>query len=100
MDSRTITREQLAGMFDHTNLKAYATDEDFVKLCAEAKANGYAMVAINPSPVKLCRQLLEGTPVHVGAAMIDAGAERIGSEERRVAYEGASMCRSGWAPEH
>ncbi len=69
MDSRTITREQLAGMFDHTNLKAYATDEDFVKLCAEAKANGYAMVAINPSPVKLCRQLLEGTPVHVGAAI-------------------------------
>ena len=37
MNSKTITREQLAGMFDHTLLKAYATKEDFRKLCNEAK---------------------------------------------------------------
>lgn len=69
MKSNEITREQLAGMMDHTFLKAFATDADFEKLCGEAKENGFAMVAINSVPVKLCKKLLEGTPVHVGAAI-------------------------------
>lgn len=69
MKSNEITREQLAGMMDHTFLKAFATDADFEKLCGEAKENGFAMVAINSVPVKLCKTLLEGTPVHVGAAI-------------------------------
>lgn len=69
LNSKTITAKQLAGLFDHTNLKAYATDEDFRVLCSEAAENGYAMVAINPGPVKLCRSFLEGTKVHVGAAI-------------------------------
>lgn len=69
MNSKEITREQLAGMMDHTFLKAYATDADFEKLCSEAKENGFAMVAINSVPVKLCKKLLEGTKVHVGAAI-------------------------------
>lgn len=69
MNSKKITREQLAGMMDHTFLKAYATDADFEKLCGEAKENGFAMVAINSVPVKLCKKLLEGTKVHVGAAI-------------------------------
>ena len=69
MNSKDITREQLAGMMDHTFLKAYATDADFEKLCKEAKDNGFAMVAINSVPVNLCKKLLEGTKVHVGAAI-------------------------------
>lgn len=69
MDSRTITREQLAGMFDHTFLKAFATKADFEKLCKEAAEMHAAMVAINPAPVKLCKELLKGTKVHVGAAI-------------------------------
>lgn len=69
MKSNEITREQLAGMMDHTFLKAFAIDADFEKLCGEAKENGFAMVAINSVPVKLCKTLLEGTPVHVGAAI-------------------------------
>ena len=69
MNSKTISREQLAGMFDHTNLKAYATKEDFVKLCREAAELNVAMVAINPAPVKLCKELLINTNVHVGAAI-------------------------------
>ena len=39
MNSKTITREELCGLFDHTNLKAYAQEEDFKKLCDEAAAN-------------------------------------------------------------
>ena len=68
--SREVTsRAELAGMIDHTFLKAYATNADFEKLCREAKENGFAMVAINSSPVKLCKELLNGTKVHVGAAI-------------------------------
>ena len=69
MNRKDITVEQLAGMMDHTFLKAYAQKEDFIKLCTEAKENGFAMVAINSLPVKWCKELLEGTPVHVGAAI-------------------------------
>ena len=31
MDTKDITKEMLAGMIDHTNLKAYATDADLEK---------------------------------------------------------------------
>ena len=64
-----LDRKTLAGMIDHTNLKAFATEEDFRKLCAEAVEYGFAMVAINESPVAFCKSLLAGTPVHVGAAI-------------------------------
>ena len=57
-NSNEITREQLAGMIDHTFLKAYATKADFEKLCGEARENGFAMVAINSYPVKMCKELL------------------------------------------
>ncbi len=69
MKSIEITKEQLAGMIDHTNLKAYAVEDDFKKLCKEAVENHFAMVAINSSPVRLCKKLLQGTKVHVGAAI-------------------------------
>ena len=64
-----ISVKDVAAMVDHTNLKAYATREDFVKLCDEAKAYGFKSVAINTYPVKLCRQLLEGSEVLTGAAV-------------------------------
>lgn len=64
-----ITREGLTNMFDHTLLKPDATDDDFKKLCEEAKELGAAMVAINSAPVQLCKQLLAGSSVHVGAAI-------------------------------
>lgn len=64
-----MTKEELASMFDHTFLKAYASRDDFIKLCDEAKDIGAAMVAINSEPVKLCKELLQGTNIHVGAAI-------------------------------
>lgn len=64
-----LTEKQLCKYFDHTFLKAYATRDDFEKLCNEAKELGCAMVAINSSPVKLCKELLTGSDVHVGAAI-------------------------------
>lgn len=64
-----MNKKELAGMIDHTLLKAYATNEDFEKLCQEAKTHQFKMVAINSSPVSLCKDYLKGTGVHVGAAI-------------------------------
>ena len=66
---------ELARLCDHVvfnscaQLRAYAQRKDFEKLCAEAREYGFAMVAINPAPVSLCKDLLAGTSVHVGAAI-------------------------------
>ena len=69
MDTKNITKEMLAGMIDHTNLKAYATDADLEKLCDEARTNKFAMIAINGVQVKHCHELLAGSGVHVGATV-------------------------------
>ena len=64
-----ITIKDVAGMIDHTNLKAFATKADFQKLCDEAKAYGFKSVAINTYPVAMCRKMLEGSDVLTGAAV-------------------------------
>lgn len=64
-----MKKEELAGMFDHTLLKPYATDQEFEKFCNEAKEMKVKMDAINSVPVKLCKKLLKGSPIHVGAAI-------------------------------
>ena len=64
-----VTVEQLANMIDHTNLKAFADDAEFEKLCDEAKKYNFKMVAINPAQTVRCKKKLEGSPVHVGAAI-------------------------------
>lgn len=55
--------------FDRTCLKPYATREDMAKLCEEAKKYDFMMVAINSTQTKLCKELLKGTDIHVGAAI-------------------------------
>ena len=64
-----MTVEQLANMVDHTNLKAFADDEAFTKLCDEARKYNFKMVAINPAQIVRCREKLKDSPVHVGAAI-------------------------------
>lgn len=69
MNSQTITREQLSKLFDHTQLKAFADITMFETLCREAREINCAMIAINSVPVALCKKLLSGTDIHVGAAI-------------------------------
>lgn len=69
MNRAVLTAETLANYFDHTQLKAFAGEADIRKLCEEAKTYGFKMVAINSVQTGLCRKLLEGSPVHVGAAI-------------------------------
>ncbi len=55
----------LARMIDHTLLKPDATQAEIAQLCYEAKKYGFAAVCVNPVNVKLCAQLLKGSPVAV-----------------------------------
>jgi deoxyribose-phosphate aldolase len=55
----------LAKFIDHTLLKPDATPDQIAQLCFEARKYQFASVCINPTWVKLCAQLLEGSPVKV-----------------------------------
>ena len=66
MDISKLTRKDLCFMFDHTNLKAFASSADIRRLCEEARQYGFRMVAINPVHTAMCKELLKGTDVHVG----------------------------------
>ena len=60
---------QLASMIDHTLLKPEATTPQVEQLCAEAKRFNFASVCVNPTHVKLCARLLQGSPVRVCAVI-------------------------------
>lgn len=57
--------KKLAGMIDHTLLKADATPEAVRRLCAEARQWRFASVCVNGSYVELAAQELEGSGVKV-----------------------------------
>lgn len=57
--------KKLAGMIDHTLLKADATPEAVRRLCAEARQWHFASVCVNGSYVELAAQELEGSGVKV-----------------------------------
>lgn len=59
------TDGQLAHMIDHTILKPDATQDEIAQLCYEARKFDFASVCVNPSYVKLCSDLLEGSDVLV-----------------------------------
>lgn len=64
-----MKKKEIAAMIDHTILHAYATDEQIVKLCAEAKEYGFASVCVNPCHVARAAALLKGTPVKVATVV-------------------------------
>ena len=66
MNMQALTKEAVAAMIDHTNLKATATREDIRRLCEEAKTFRFASVMVNSAFTSLCRDLVKGTGVLVG----------------------------------
>jgi deoxyribose-phosphate aldolase len=54
-----LSREELAGIIDHTLLKPDASAEDIKRLCSEACEFKFASVCCNPFFVPLCRKLLK-----------------------------------------
>jgi deoxyribose-phosphate aldolase len=57
--------ENVAGLIDHTLLKADATKEQIKVLCEEAREYNFASVCVNPTWVKYASELLEGSEVKV-----------------------------------
>lgn len=55
----------LASLIDHTLLKPDATADQIAQLCYEARKYKFASVCVNPTHVKLCAELLQGTQVKV-----------------------------------
>jgi deoxyribose-phosphate aldolase len=55
----------LARMIDHTVLKPDTTPDQIAQLCYEARKYEFASVCVNPTHVKLCAELLRGSPVKV-----------------------------------
>ena len=102
------TARQVAAMIDHTNLKAYATEADFRKLCDEARRYGFKSVAVNPYPVRMCREMLAGSGVLVGAAIAfplgQATVEAKAAEAERAIRDGCQefdyVLNVGKAKEH
>ncbi|HAT02305.1 MAG TPA: deoxyribose-phosphate aldolase [Oribacterium sp.] len=60
-----ITKKNVAGIIDHTNLKPEASEEQITKLCEEAKEYGFASVCVNPGYVALAAEALKGSTVNV-----------------------------------
>jgi deoxyribose-phosphate aldolase len=56
---------EVAAMIDHTLLKPEASQDQIAQLCYEARKYGFATVCVNPTNVRLCVQLLKGSPVGV-----------------------------------
>lgn len=60
-----MDRKLLAGMMDHTILKATATPAQVEAVCREALTIGAASVCINPCNIALASRLLSGSGVNV-----------------------------------
>lgn len=83
-----MTRQQLAAIIDHTNLRAYATQIDIAELCDEAAAHGFAAVTVNPAWTAYCAKRLAGKPVKVNAMVgfpLGANSAHVKLEEAREA---------------
>ncbi len=55
--------KSLAPFIDHTLLNLNATEEQFRKLCEEAREFHFATVCVYPKYIPLCKKLLEGSGV-------------------------------------
>jgi len=60
-----MTKEEIAGMIDHTVLAPNARSSQIEKLCKEAAENHFASVCVNPNFVSLSAKLLASSGVKV-----------------------------------
>lgn len=60
-----MKKDEIAGMIDHTLLKAVATREQIEKLCREAAEYHFASVCVNPCHVAYAAEMLKHTGVRV-----------------------------------
>jgi deoxyribose-phosphate aldolase len=91
-----LTRKELSGLIDHTQVRAYATQLDVAELCKEAAEHGFKAVTVNPAWTSYCVKQLKGTDVRVSATIgcpLGAHTARTKIEETRDAIKnGAAEC--------
>ncbi len=83
-----VSRAQLAQIIDHTQLRAYATEEDIRELCAEAEEYGFAAVTVNPVWTSYCAKRLAGGNTGINACVgfpLGANAAPVKVEEAKDA---------------
>lgn len=83
---------ELNKYFDHTILKAEATEADIEKLCSEAKTNNFYAVCVNSCYVPLAAILLAETDVKI-AAVVGFPLGAVSTQAK--AYEAAWAAASG-----
>jgi deoxyribose-phosphate aldolase len=66
---KRLSKTQLAGMIDHTLLRADATSSQIEKLCSEARRYGFFSVCVNSGCLESCKSILVGTPVRICAVV-------------------------------
>ena len=64
-----MTKEKLAKMIDHTNLKAFADDGAIRKLCEEAERHGFGAVAVNGAQIGRCKKYLGDSQVRIAVTV-------------------------------
>jgi deoxyribose-phosphate aldolase len=82
------TKATIAKTIDHTLLKPTASAEQVRELCAEARANRFATVCVNPRWVSLAAKELAGSDVPVCAVVgfpLGAGASETKAAEAQLA---------------
>jgi deoxyribose-phosphate aldolase len=81
----------IAGLIDHTILRADATKDDVLRVCAEARKYNFANVCVNPYWVPLAASELTGTPVKV-CTVVGFPLGAMTSGIKRVETEVAVRC--------
>ena len=69
LNSKTITRAQLAKTIDHSLLRPELTDQEVIAGCEVARKYNVASVCCKPSHVKLAAKCLKGSDVAVGTTI-------------------------------
>ncbi len=89
-----LTRITVAAIFDHTILKASATEADVLRVTEEGLQNHVASICVNPMWVPTVRKATEGSDVEVCSVVgfpLGAGQpEVVALEATRAVHDGAT----------
>lgn len=90
-----MNRNEIAAMIDHTLLKAGATEQEVIQLCAEAAQYQFATVCVNPCWVKLAAEQLKdadrvGVTTVIGFPLGASSSAIKALETKQAIHDGAT----------
>lgn len=98
-----LTKEELAKMIDHTNLRMDAEDADIEKLCQEAIECGFGAVCVREGKVPVAYQILQGKGIHI-ASVVGFPTQKTATEYEMIAnlsqYTTDSRCKEALSAIH